>query len=129
EALIEIYKKLRPGEPPTVESAVSLIHSMFFNPKRYDFGKVGRYKLNQKLEENIDKETEERLLEIDKNMDIDTGNGNILHSKDLFLITKYLIQLMNGIGEIDDIDHFGNRRVRSVGELVQNQVRIGLSRM
>ncbi|MCG9480072.1 MAG: DNA-directed RNA polymerase subunit beta [Actinomycetia bacterium] len=129
EALIEIYKKLRPGEPPTVESAVSLIHTMFFNPKRYDFGKVGRYKLNQKLDEKLDKEVTERLLEIDSDMDIDTSVESILHSRDIFLVVKYLIQLMSGIGEIDDIDHFGNRRVRNVGELVQNQVRIGLSRM
>ncbi|MGM0366585.1 MAG: DNA-directed RNA polymerase subunit beta [Actinomycetota bacterium] len=129
EALIEVYKKLRPGEPPTVESASSLIHAMFFNPKRYDLGKVGRHKLNQKLEEKIDKEVMARLEAIDKIMEVDSSNENILHTKDIFLIIKYLVQLMSGIGEIDDIDHFGNRRVRHVGELIQNQIRIGLSRM
>ncbi|MFO7928310.1 MAG: DNA-directed RNA polymerase subunit beta [Candidatus Humimicrobiaceae bacterium] len=129
EALIEIYKKLRPGEPPTVESATNLINTLFFNPKRYDFGKVGRYKLNQKLEEELDENIEARLKKIDIKMNIDPEEKFILHSKDIFLVIKYLIQLMSGIGEIDDIDHFGNRRIRNVGELVQNQVRIGLSRM
>jgi len=129
EALIEIYKKLRPGEPPTVESASSLIHAMFFDSKRYDLGKVGRHKLDQKLDEKIDKEIMDRLAEIDKKMEVDLSNPHILNTRDIFLIIKYLVQLMSGIGEVDDIDHFGNRRVRSVGELIQNQVRIGLSRM
>jgi len=129
EALIEIYKKLRPGEPPTVESANNLINSLFFNPKRYDFGKVGRYKINQKLMEEIDEETFIRLAAIDNKMGIDSDEKYILNSKDIFLIVKYLVQLIGGIGEVDDIDHFGNRRIRNIGELVQNQVRIGLSRM
>ncbi len=129
EALIEIYKKLRPGEPPTVDSASNLISSLFFNPKRYDFGKVGRYKLNQKLEEELEENIEARLKKIDIKMGIDPEEKYILHSKDIFLIIKYFIQLMSGIGEVDDIDHFGNRRIRNVGELIQNQVRIGLSRM
>jgi len=129
EALIEIYKKLRPGEPPTVDSARNLIHALFFNSKRYDLGKVGRYKLDQKLAEEIDKKILKRLNEIDKKMDIDSNNKYIINSKDIFLIIKYLVQLMNNIGEIDDIDHFGNRRVKNIGELIQNQVRIGLSRM
>ncbi|HAJ95915.1 MAG TPA: DNA-directed RNA polymerase subunit beta, partial [Actinobacteria bacterium] len=129
EALIEIYKKLRPGEPPTVESANNLINSLFFNPKRYDFGKVGRYKINQKLMEEVDVETSIRLAAIDNKMGIDPDEKYILNSRDIFLIVKYLVQLIGGIGEVDDIDHFGNRRIRNIGELVQNQVRIGLSRM
>ncbi len=129
EALIEIYKKLRPGEPPTVESARNLISSLFFNSKRYDFGKVGRYKINQKLMEEVDDSTLKKLNAIDEKLEIDPEEKYILHSKDIFLIVKYLIQLMSGLGEVDDIDHFGNRRIRNIGELIQNQVRIGLSRM
>ncbi|TET51707.1 MAG: DNA-directed RNA polymerase subunit beta, partial [Actinomycetota bacterium] len=129
EALIEIYKKLRPGEPPTVESAKNLINSLFFNPKRYDFGKVGRYKINQKLMEEVDDKVAEKLAALDKKLEIDPDEKYILNSKDIFLIVRYMMQLMSGIGEVDDIDHFGNRRIRNIGELVQNQVRIGLSRM
>ena len=129
EALIEIYKKLRPGEPPTVESANNLIHSLFFNSKRYDFGKVGRYKIDQKLMEEVDDKILERLAAIDQKMEIDPDEKYILKSRDIFLIIKYLVQLIGGMGEVDDIDHFGNRRIRNIGELVQNQVRIGISRM
>ncbi len=129
EALIEIYKKLRPGEPPTVESSRNLINSLFFNPKRYDFGKVGRYKMDQKLMEEADKNILAKLNAINAKMGIDTNEKYILNCKDIFLIVKYLVQLMNGVGEVDDIDHFGNRRIRNIGELIQNQVRIGLSRM
>jgi len=129
EALVEIYKKLRPGEPPTVESSRSLISSLFFNPKRYDFGKVGRYKMDQKLTDENDKKILERIKEINEKMGIDLNEKYILNCKDIFLIVKYLVQLMGAMGEIDDIDHFGNRRVRNIGELIQNQVRIGLSRM
>jgi len=129
EALIEIYKKLRPGEPPTVESSRNLINSLFFNPKRYDFGKVGRYKIDQKLIDETDKSILNRIKAINTKMGIDTEEKYILNCKDIFLIVKYLIQLMSGIGEVDDIDHFGNRRIRNIGELIQNQVRIGLSRM
>ncbi|MDD3818633.1 MAG: DNA-directed RNA polymerase subunit beta [Actinomycetota bacterium] len=129
EALIEIYKKLRPGEPPTVESSKNLINSLFFNPKRYDFGKVGRYKIDQKLTDETDKDILERLKAINQKMGIDPDEKYILNCKDIYLIVKYLIQLMGGVGEVDDIDHFGNRRVKNVGELIQNQVRIGLSRM
>ncbi len=111
EALIEIYMKIRPGEPPTLESAKGLLDSLFFNPRRYDLGKVGRYKLNKKL--GLD-------------LPLDTI---ILTQEDIIAIIQYLVQLHQGIGETDDIDHFGNRRVRTVGELIQNQVRIGLSRM
>ena len=129
EALIEIYKKLRPGEPPTVDSSRNLINSLFFNPKRYDFGKVGRYKIDQKLMEETDKDILNKLKAINSKMGIDTNEKYILNCKDIFLIVKYLIQLMSGVGEVDDIDHFGNRRIRNIGELIQNQVRIGLSRM
>jgi len=111
EALIEIYKKLRPGEPPTVEGARSLIESMFFNPKRYNLAKVGRYKINKKLGLNISEEV------------------TILTKEDILEIIQYLVRLHQGIGEVDDIDHLGNRRIRSIGELIQNQFKIGLSRM
>ncbi|OQA21469.1 MAG: DNA-directed RNA polymerase subunit beta [Actinobacteria bacterium ADurb.Bin346] len=129
EALIEIYKKLRPGEPPTIDSARNLIHALFFDPKRYDLGKVGRYKLNQKLDEVIDDSISAKLEEINKKMNIDSSSQMILNAKDIFLIVKYLTQLMNNVGEIDDIDHFGNRRIKNIGELIQNQVRIGLARL
>ena len=129
EALIEIYKKLRPGEPPTIDSARNLIHSLFFDPKRYDLGRVGRFKLNQKLDEPIDENISAKLVQINKKMNIDVSDEMILSAKDIFLIVKYLIQLMNNIGEIDDIDHFGNRRIKNIGELIQNQVRIGLARL
>ena len=130
-ALIEFYKKLKPGEPSTRDSAKSLVNQLFFNPKRYDLGKVGRHKLNKKLdvETLLDPEIEEYLRIVDEKMEIDRDNIYILHSKDIFLFVKYLLQLMEGIGEIDDIDHFGNRRIRNIGELIQNQVRIGLARM
>ncbi len=111
EALVEIYKKLRPGEPPTVESARSLIDALFFNPHRYDLAKVGRYKINKKLS-------------LDTSLDT-----SILTNEDILETVKYLVRLHEGLGEIDDIDHFGNRRVRTVGELIQNQFRIGLARM
>lgn len=111
DALIEIYMKIRPGEPPTLESAKGLLDSLFFNPRRYDLGKVGRYKLNKKL--GLD-------------LPLDT---TILTQEDIIVIIQYLVHLHQGIGETDDIDHFGNRRVRTVGELIQNQVKIGLSRM
>jgi DNA-directed RNA polymerase subunit beta len=113
EALIEIYKRLRPGEPPTVDSARSLLEQLFFNPHRYDLAKVGRYKLNKKLG---------LAAPIDM---------TILTKEDALETVRYLVRLIDGDPEttIDDIDHFGNRRVRSVGELIQNQFRIGLARM
>jgi DNA-directed RNA polymerase subunit beta len=111
EALLEIYKKLRPGDPPTKETAVKLFNNIFFNPKRYDLSRIGRVKLNNKL--NLDLPLDQRTLTTD----------------DIIGIIKYLIELRHGIGVVDDIDHLGNRRVRSVGELVENQVRIGLVRM
>jgi DNA-directed RNA polymerase subunit beta len=111
QALIEIYKKIRPGEPPTLESARNLIDSLFFNSKRYDLGKVGRYKLNKKL--NLDTSEDQYTLDM----------------RDIIEIINYLVGLHYGVGDTDDIDHFGNRRIRAVGELIQNQFRTGLSRM
>jgi len=111
EALIEIYKKLRPGDPPTKETAVKLFNNIFFNPKRYDLSRIGRVKLNNKL--NLNLPLDQRTLT----------------TEDIIAIIRYLIDLRHGLGMVDDIDHLGNRRVRSVGELVENQVRIGLVRM
>ncbi len=111
EALVEIYKRLRPGEPPTVESARSLLESLFFDPRRYDLAKVGRYKLNRKL-----------------SLDIPTHVRH-LTTEDIVASIVRLLNIISGEGHIDDIDHLGNRRLRSVGELLQNQFRIGLSRM
>ncbi len=113
EALLDIYRKLRPGEPPTRENAQTLLDNLFFNPKRYDVAKVGRYKFNKKLELDLS---------------IDTG---VLTQDDIVATVEYLCRLHAGEDgyEADDIDHFGNRRLRTVGELIQNQVRVGLSRM
>lgn len=111
EALVEIYKRLRPGEPPTVESARSLLSTLFFDPKRYDLASVGRYKLNKKLKVNVEPEIRN------------------LTKEDITATVARLLKLMDGEGRADDIDHLGNRRLRSVGELLQNQFRIGLSRM
>jgi DNA-directed RNA polymerase subunit beta len=110
EALKEIYKKLRPGEPPTTANAKALLKRLFFDPKRYDLGRVGRYKINQKLDLKTD-------LEI-----------RILESADVVAATKYLVRLKKNDGVVDDIDHLGSRRVRTVGELLANQCRVGLSR-
>ncbi len=110
EALKDIYRKLRPGEPATVSSARALLKRVLQDPKRYDLGRVGRYKLNQKL--NLKTDLEVRTLT----------------EEDLVESTKYLIKLRNGEGSIDDIDHLGSRRVRTVGELLANQCRVGLSR-
>ncbi|HLP24882.1 MAG TPA: DNA-directed RNA polymerase subunit beta, partial [Acidobacteriota bacterium] len=110
EALKEIYKKLRPGEPPTTANAKALLKRLFFDPKRYDLGRVGRYKINQKLDLKVD-------LEV-----------RILESADVVAATKYLVRLKKNDGVVDDIDHLGSRRVRTVGELLANQCRVGLSR-
>jgi DNA-directed RNA polymerase subunit beta len=122
DALLDIYRKLRPGEPPTKESAQALLENLYFNPKRYDLAKVGRYKVNKKLglAQNI-------------------GQGT-LTEEDIVATIEYLVRLHVGEEEMksgsemipvetDDIDHFGNRRLRTVGELIQNQVRLGLARM
>jgi len=112
EALVDIYRKLRPGEPPTADSASTLLENLFFNRKRYDLARVGRYKLNKKLGLKVD-------------LSVTT-----LTPEDVIETIRYLLRVASGEEEgIDDIDHFGNRRVRSVGELIQNQVRIGLARM
>jgi DNA-directed RNA polymerase subunit beta len=110
EALKEIYKKLRPGEPPTTANAKALLKRLFFDPKRYDLGRVGRYKINQKLDLKVDLE------------------NRILASEDVVAATKYLVRLKKSDGIVDDIDHLGSRRVRTVGELLANQCRVGLSR-
>lgn len=111
EALLELYRKLRPGEPPTVSGGTQLLESRFFDPKRYDLGRVGRYKLNKKLRLNTPEPT------------------RVLTPDDILAAIDYLINLEFDIGSVDDIDHLGNRRVRSVGELLQNQVRVGLNRL
>jgi len=111
EAIMEIYRRLRPGDPPTIETAQNLFHNLFFNPERYDLSKVGRIKLNYKFK--IDEVIETQILT----------------KRDILETVRYLIDLRNGKGVIDDIDHLGNRRVRAVGELMENQYRIGLVRM
>ncbi|MQS05805.1 DNA-directed RNA polymerase subunit beta [Streptomyces alkaliphilus] len=123
DALLDIYRKLRPGEPPTREAAQTLLENLYFNPKRYDLAKVGRYKINRKL---------------GGNESLDSG---VLTIEDIVATIKYLVRLHAGeteavtsegqtiVVETDDIDHFGNRRLRNVGELIQNQVRTGLARM
>ncbi|OMH34923.1 DNA-directed RNA polymerase subunit beta [Tersicoccus sp. Bi-70] len=129
EALLDIYRKLRPGEPPTVEAAQTLLDNLYFNPKRYDLAKVGRYKINRKL----GVETA-----------LDDPRASVLNIDDIVAMIRFLVSLhagnetMPGIRdgaehdlrvEVDDIDHFGNRRIRAVGELIENQLRTGLSRM
>ena len=109
EALKDIYRRLRPGDPPTAANARALIKRLFFDPKRYDLGRVGRYKINQKL-------------------GIKGGDSRILTKADLVAATKYLLRLKKGEGTLDDIDHLGSRRVRTVGELLANQCRVGLAR-
>jgi DNA-directed RNA polymerase subunit beta len=111
ESLVQMYAKLRPGEPATVNGGQQILYSRFFDPKRYDLGKVGRYKLNKKLSLSIPE------------------NIRVLTPQDTLAAIDYLINLKFDIGEVDDIDHLGNRRVRSVGELLQNQVRVGLNRL
>ncbi len=111
EALLDLYRKLRPGEPPTVTGGQQLLESRFFDNKRYDLGRVGRYKLNKKLRLNV------------------PDNQRVLTTTDILSAIDYLINLEFDIGNTDDIDHLGNRRVRSVGELLQNQVRVGLNRL
>lgn len=129
EALLDIYRKLRPGEPPTVDAAQSLLDNMYFNPKRYDLAKVGRYKLNRKL--GLDKPFTD-------------PDASVLSLDDIVAMIRYLVTLHDGGStmpgtrdgesreihvDVDDIDHFGNRRIRAVGELIENQIRTGLSRM
>ncbi|KJS16774.1 MAG: DNA-directed RNA polymerase subunit beta [Peptococcaceae bacterium BRH_c4b] len=171
EALVEIYKKLRPGEPPTVESARSLLETLFFDPKRYDLANVGRYKIQKKIKHGVLYKYSDEPLENDvvlpETGEIVTRRGTVvtldmaasageagvaagiteydpylrkyvpksrefirsLTPMDIIETVKYLLGLMDLKGTVDDIDHLGNRRLRSVGELLQNQFRIGLSRM
>ncbi len=114
EALMDIYRVMRPGEPPTVEAAENLLRSMFFDPERYDLSAVGRVKMNARLNFSND--------------DV-PDNIRVLRREDIIEIVRLLLELKNGRGDIDDIDHLGNRRVRSVGELMENQYRVGLLRM
>ena len=112
EALVDIFKRMRPGDPPTLESATNLFHDLFFNEARYDLSKVGRLKINHKFNFK----------------DIPFDN-TILTNQDIVATVRHLLDLKNGKGMVDDIDHLGNRRVRSVGELLENQYRVGLVRM
>jgi DNA-directed RNA polymerase subunit beta len=111
ESLIEIYRRMRPGDPPTLESARSLFYGMFFDAKRYDFSRVGRFKFNIKLDTEVP--VDQKTLSAD----------------DFFRVIEYLLRLQKDAGRVDDIDNLGNRRVRAVGELLENQFRIGLVRM
>src|SRR5216684_334781 len=111
DALIDIYRVMRPGEPPTLETAETLFHSPFFAPERYDLSAVGRVKMNSRLELDTD------------------DTFRTLRKQDILAILSVLLDLKDGRGDIDDIDHLGNRRVRSVGELMENQYRVGLLRM
>jgi len=111
KAIVEIYRKLRPGDPPTLDTARNLFYNLFFNPDRYDLSKVGRMKLNRKLELDVPEEI------------------TVLRREDILEVVKYLVNLKDGRGMVDDIDHLGNRRVRTVGELLENQYHIGLIRI
>ena len=111
EALLEFYRRLRPGEPPNVENAKNLLNNLFFNPRRYDLNRVGRYKLDRRFKRETPAE------------------GRTLAPEDIVDLLRMMIQINNGVIGPDDIDHLGNRRVRAVGELIQNQVRVGMLRM
>ncbi|RYG16973.1 DNA-directed RNA polymerase subunit beta, partial [bacterium] len=117
DAIMEIYRRLRPGDPPTLETAKTLFHNLFFNPERYDLSKVGRLKLNYKFYRDLPEDQRPAL------------DNQILTPQDILETVRHLIELKNGRGSVDDIDHLGNRRVRAVGELMENQYRIGLVRM
>jgi DNA-directed RNA polymerase subunit beta len=127
EALVEIYKRARPGEPPSVESAKAYFRNAFFENRRYDLSRVGRYKLNRKLGPELDKI--EKLFNI--KVERPELDQSVLTPSEVLAATTYLLNLVNAEPgyRLDDQDHFANRRIRSVGELIQNQVRIGLSRM
>ncbi len=111
EAMLEFYRRLRPGEPPSIDNARKLLDDLFFNPRRYDLGRVGRYKVNARL--GLDTDPDDRILS----------------KNDIISLLRTMIEINNGVQKGDDIDHLGNRRVRSVGELIQKQVRVGLLRM
>jgi DNA-directed RNA polymerase subunit beta len=111
DALFDIYRVMRPGEPPTLDTAQAMFNSLFFDTERYDLSAVGRVKMNMRL-------------------DLDAADTvRVLRKEDILSVVKTLVDLRDGKGEIDDIDNLGNRRVRSVGELMENQYRIGLLRM
>ena len=153
EALIELYRRIRPGEPPTVENADNLLKALFFNPRRYDFGKVGRYKVNKRLGTELlkasgldkeeaasvhpivapgifDEEAVKAILPEEKAEKVNEVFSNrALNKEDLLAIVRKVILVNQGKDTVDDIDHLGNRRVKGVGELIQNQFRIGLMRM
>ena len=111
QALMEVYRRLRPGEPPSAESARTLLDNLFFNPRRYDLGRVGRYKMNRRTGKDIPQDS------------------RTLTAEDIIEMIKMMIRINNGAANPDDIDHLGNRRVRAVGELIMNQLRVGLLRM
>jgi DNA-directed RNA polymerase subunit beta len=117
DAIMEIYRRLRPGDPPTLETAKQLFHNLFFNAERYDLSAVGRLKLNYKFYRDVPEEQRPALEQ------------TVLTPSDILETVRHLIELKNGRGSVDDIDHLGNRRVRAVGELMENQYRIGLVRM
>src|SRR6188768_306723 len=117
DAIMEIYRRLRPGDPPTLETAKQLFHNLFFNMERYDLSTVGRLKLNYKFYRDMPEEQKPSLEQ------------TVLSPGDILETVRHLIELKNGRGSVDDIDHLGNRRVRAVGELMENQYRIGLVRM
>ena len=117
EGILEIYRRLRPGDPPTLDTARNLFNNLFFNPERYDLSKVGRLKLNYKFYKDVEDDERPSL------------DHTVLTNTDILDTVKNLIELKNGRGSVDDIDHLGNRRVRAVGELMENQYRIGLVRM
>ncbi|MGK3989745.1 DNA-directed RNA polymerase subunit beta [Sorangium sp. So ce136] len=117
DSILEIYRRLRPGDPPTLETAKTLFHNLFFNAERYDLSKVGRLKLNYKFYRDVPEEERPGL------------DLTVLTPQDILETVRHLIELKNGRGSVDDIDHLGNRRVRAVGELMENQYRIGLVRM
>src|SRR5690554_1476326 len=150
EAILEIYQRLRPGDPPTTEQAQNLFDNLFFNPERYDLSKVGRLKLNYKFHRATVEPLEERERELEQAYEEATSDDErfkieaelekarealepwriqTLREEDILETVRYLIELRTGRGTIDDIDHLGNRRVRTVGELLENQYRIGLVRM
>ena len=111
ESLSQIYALLRPGDAPDAQTAKQALERLFFSPKRYDLGRVGRYKINQRLGMNM------------------PADYTVLSKEDFVEIVRYLVELHEGRGHVDDIDHLGNRRIRSVGELIANQFSVGLSRM
>ena len=118
-AQVEFYRRLRPGEPPSLDNSRNLIKNLFFEPRRYDLGRVGRYKFNRRL----------ALPEVDATDSEANENAKVLSKEDVIEVIREMIIINQGEGHVDDIDHLGNRRVRAVGELVQNQVRVGLLRM